>query len=113
MTTPRRAVLLVLLLASVLQLGACGTIIYPDRRGQDGGQIDPMVALLDGVGVLFWVVPGLAAFIVDFATGAIYEPAIDLHAPAPWAGERRTILLPARGEPGERRATWTVGGATR
>jgi len=107
---PRRsratqATLVVLLLASVLQLGACGTLIYPERRGQDGGDIDAMVVLLDGVGVLFWVIPGLAAFIVDFATGAIYEPGLDLHAPVPWAGEQRTMLLPAR-VPGERHASW-------
>jgi hypothetical protein len=30
--------------------------------------------VLDGVGVLVFVVPGLVAFGVDFATGAIYLP---------------------------------------
>lgn len=58
----------------ILQLTACGTIIYPERRGQVSGRIDPAVAIMDGIGLLFWVVPGLIAFAVDFSTGAIYAP---------------------------------------
>ncbi|MCY1453949.1 hypothetical protein D9M71_709760 [compost metagenome] len=33
-----------------------------------------MVAALDAIGILFYVIPGLIAFGVDFATGAIYLP---------------------------------------
>lgn len=58
----------------VTQLSACGTIFYPERRGQLTGEIDPGVAILNGIGLLFYVVPGLIAFGVDFATGAIYLP---------------------------------------
>ncbi|SDR86329.1 hypothetical protein SAMN05216421_0468 [Halopseudomonas xinjiangensis] len=60
--------------ALVTQLSACGTIFYPERRGQLTGEIDPGVAILNGIGLLFYVVPGLIAFGVDFATGAIYLP---------------------------------------
>lgn len=56
----------------VTQLTACGTIFYPERRGQISGEIDPGVAILNGIGLLFYVIPGLVAFAVDFATGAIY-----------------------------------------
>ena len=56
------------------QLTACGTLFYPERRGQLNGQIDPAVAALNAVGILFYVVPGLIAFAIDFATGAIYLP---------------------------------------
>ncbi|MFC5697840.1 polyribonucleotide nucleotidyltransferase [Pseudomonas sp. GCM10022186] len=56
------------------QLTACGTLFYPDRRGQIEGKIDPVVAGLDAIGILFYVIPGLIAFAVDFATGAIYLP---------------------------------------
>ena len=56
------------------QLTACGSIFFPDRRGQIDGKIDPMIAVLDAVGLLFYVIPGLIAFGVDFATGAIYFP---------------------------------------
>lgn len=60
--------------ALLTQLTACGTLFYPDRRGQIEGKIDPVVAALDAIGILFYVIPGLIAFAVDFATGAIYLP---------------------------------------
>lgn len=56
------------------QLTACGSIFFPDRRGQIDGKVDPVVVVLDGIGLLFYVIPGLIAFGVDFATGAIYLP---------------------------------------
>ncbi|PRB80044.1 polyribonucleotide nucleotidyltransferase [Pseudomonas sp. MYb185] len=58
----------------ITQLSACGTIFYPERRGQISGEIDPGVAILNGIGLLFYIIPGLIAFAVDFATGAIYFP---------------------------------------
>lgn len=63
------------LAASLLtQLAACGTLFFPDRRGQIEGQVDPLVAGLNAIGILFYVIPGLIAFGIDFATGAIYLP---------------------------------------
>ena len=56
------------------QLTACGTLFYPDRRGQIDGRIDPAIIAFDAIGLLFYVIPGLIAFGVDFATGAIYLP---------------------------------------
>ncbi len=56
------------------QLCACGTLFYPERRGQISGQIDPAIAAMNAIGVLFFVIPGLIAFAVDFSTGAIYMP---------------------------------------
>lgn len=55
---------------------SCGTILYPERRNQKtaGNRLDVGVMLLDAVGLFFFVVPGLIAFGVDFATGAIYLP---------------------------------------
>jgi len=58
----------------LLQLAACGTLIYPERRGQSKGELDPVIVVLDAVGILFFVIPGVAAFIIDFNTGAIYLP---------------------------------------
>ncbi len=55
-------------------VSACGTLLYPERRGQDKGPLDAKVVIMNGIGVLLFVVPGLVAFIVDFATGAIYLP---------------------------------------
>ncbi|QRV23628.1 polyribonucleotide nucleotidyltransferase [Marinomonas foliarum] len=58
----------------ITQVTACGTLLYPERRGQTNGQIDIGVAALDAIGLLFFFVPGVVAFGVDFVTGAIYLP---------------------------------------
>ncbi len=72
--TNRQRLLGGLLITSLLAQAGCGTLLYPERRGQLGGQIDPTVAVLDGLGCLFFVIPGLIAFAIDFTTGAIYLP---------------------------------------
>jgi hypothetical protein len=64
---------LVTLLLS-LSLTACGTLLYPERKGQVSGQIDPGVAILDGIGLFLFFVPGVVAFAVDFSNGTIYLP---------------------------------------
>ena len=58
----------------IIELAGCGTILYPERKGQKGGRIDPGIAVLDGLGLLFFIIPGVIAFAVDFTTGAIYLP---------------------------------------
>lgn len=62
------------LILVTLHLTACGTILYPERKGQVSGQIDPGVAALNGIGLLFFLVPGVIAFAVDFSNGTIYLP---------------------------------------
>ena len=64
----------VAILCASLFAAGCGTILYPERRGQSAGRIDFKVVALDAVGMLFFFVPGVVAFAVDFATGAIYLP---------------------------------------
>ena len=54
---------------------SCGTILYPDRKEhKGGGNLDPAVVVLDSIGLLFFIIPGVIAFAVDFTTGAIYYP---------------------------------------
>jgi hypothetical protein len=94
---------------------SCGTLFYPERRGQKSGSVDPTVAILDGIGLLFFIVPGLIAFAIDFSTGAIYKPGsgglIDTsnNAPDPDAGESQVAHAdtpaPATGE-GEGGQEW-------
>jgi hypothetical protein len=48
--------------------------MYPDRNGQKAGQIDPLVAVLDGIGLFFFIIPGVIAFAVDFSNHSIYLP---------------------------------------
>jgi hypothetical protein len=58
----------------LLQLASCGTLLYPERRGQKSGQVDVAVVLMDAIGLFFFIIPGVIAFAVDFSTGAIYLP---------------------------------------
>ena len=58
----------------IIELAGCGTILYPERKGQKDGRIDPGIAVLDGLGLLLFIIPGVIAFAVDFTTGAIYLP---------------------------------------
>jgi hypothetical protein len=60
--------------AFTAQLMGCGTLMYPERRGQRGGRLDVGVTVLDAVGLLFFVIPGVIAFCVDFSNGTIYLP---------------------------------------
>ncbi|MDZ7922796.1 MAG: hypothetical protein U5M23_01780 [Marinagarivorans sp.] len=59
------------LLANV---SGCGVLLHPERQGQTGGNLDVAIVLLDGIGLLFFVVPGLIAFGIDFYQGTIYLP---------------------------------------
>ncbi|MGM0418345.1 MAG: hypothetical protein ACQEQS_06460 [Thermodesulfobacteriota bacterium] len=53
---------------------SCGTILHPERKGQVSGRIDPGIAILNGLGLFFFLVPGVIAFAVDFSNGTIYLP---------------------------------------
>ena len=59
----------------VVQLSGCGTLLYPERRGQKAGHLDVGVVILDTIGLLFFIIPGVIAFCVDFSNGTIYLPA--------------------------------------
>ena len=61
-------------IAFVVQLTGCGTLFYPERKGQRAGRIDAGVAILDGIGLLLFIIPGVIAFAVDFNNGTIYLP---------------------------------------
>jgi len=56
------------------QLMGCGTLMYPERKGQRSGRLDVGVTVLDAVGLLFFIIPGVIAFCVDFGNGTIYLP---------------------------------------
>ena len=58
----------------LLNIVSCGYILYPERKGQTGGKIDAGVAVLDGLGLLFFIIPGIIAYAVDFSSGCIYLP---------------------------------------
>lgn len=58
----------------ILQVAGCGTLLYPERKGQKGGRIDVGVAVLNGIGLFFFLIPGIIAYAVDFSNGTIYLP---------------------------------------
>jgi hypothetical protein len=71
----RRAITAGLSIATASLLSSCGTIIYPDRVHQKHrGKLDPAIIILDGIGLFFFIIPGVIAFAVDFSTGAIFLP---------------------------------------
>ncbi|MFO8044407.1 MAG: hypothetical protein R6U30_00860 [Halomonas sp.] len=59
---------------SITALVGCGTLFHPERKGQMSGRIDPAVAIANGVGLLFFILPGVIAYAVDFSNGTIYLP---------------------------------------
>ncbi|MDF1763634.1 MAG: hypothetical protein P1U57_09510 [Oleibacter sp.] len=72
--TLRKPFVLSLVAAGILQLSACGTILHPERKGQVSGKLDAGIVVLDAIGLLFFVIPGVIAFAVDFSNGTIYLP---------------------------------------
>lgn len=56
-------------------LAGCGTLMYPERRGQPRtGGIDWTVAGMDAIGLVFFFVPGVIAFAVDYHNGSLFLP---------------------------------------
>jgi hypothetical protein len=62
----------IIMICFFINLIACGTIMYPERKGQRDGRLDPAIVILDAVGLLFFFIPGVIAFAVDFNNGCIY-----------------------------------------
>ncbi len=71
---PTRASKLLIIAALSFQVAGCGTLLHPERKGQRGGDIDVGIAILDGIGLLFFIIPGVIAYAVDFSNGTIYLP---------------------------------------
>lgn len=64
-----------LLIISLLLQTACGYVLHPERRNQHtGNKIDVDIAALDAIGLLFFILPGLIAYAVDFSSKTIYLP---------------------------------------
>lgn len=70
----KKLTLITCLLSLLFNVSACGTILHPERKGQRDGRIDAGVAVLDGIGLLFFIIPGVIAYAVDFSNGTIYLP---------------------------------------
>ncbi len=62
---------------TMLTLGSgsvgCGYLLYPERRGNRGGNIDAGTMVMDLLWLLPGLIPGVVALIVDFSSGAMYR----------------------------------------
>lgn len=59
----------------VAPFSGCGTVFFNERQNKEhSSNLDPNILILDAIGLIFWIVPGLVAYGVDFATGAVYLP---------------------------------------
>ncbi len=72
MKSPR--IIISALVFTMLINTSCGTVFYPERKGQINGRIDLKVAVGDALALLFFIIPGVIAFAVDFNNGTIYLP---------------------------------------
>lgn len=60
---------------TALSLGGCGTLLHSERLNQPHSRdLDWKIVALNGLGLIFFFIPGVIAFVVDFHTGAIYLP---------------------------------------
>jgi len=60
---------------AALPTSGCGTLMFSERQDEPHSEkFDPNILILDGIGLLFFIVPGLIAYGVDFYSGAIYLP---------------------------------------
>ena len=70
----KKTVIFLFIFSLLTSLTGCGTVLYPERIGQRNGHLDSRIVILDGLGLILGVVPGVVAFIIDFANGTIYLP---------------------------------------
>ncbi len=71
----RTGILRAFILALAISLVACGTIIHPERQNQRAStNLDVGIVILDGIGLFFFIIPGVIAYAVDFSNHTIYLP---------------------------------------
>ncbi|MEL7367823.1 MAG: hypothetical protein AAFN74_02840 [Myxococcota bacterium] len=68
----RRVLLRQLAITPVVTSG-CGYLLYPERRGRTGGDVDKGVLVIDLLWLIPGLVPGIVCLIVDYTTGCIYK----------------------------------------
>lgn len=89
----KKLVLGLALTGSLLTTPSCGALLFPERQhAPHSEKLDPNILILDGIGLLFFIVPGLVAFGVDFYTGAAYLPEGEEEGQGPFIGDRDEVL---------------------
>lgn len=71
-----RKFFLSILFISFLLLSSCGTLIkFKQINKPVSNKIDYSIVGLDSIGLVLFVIPGVAAFSIDYLTGTIFLPA--------------------------------------
>ena len=77
----KKSMLVALAGVLVLQLTACGTLFHAERKGQQAStQVDPTVLILDCCGLLFGIIPGVVAIVIDYSNKTIYYTKAEVKA---------------------------------
>src|SRR5438270_3749731 len=86
----RRRILLGAALPLAFGASGCGYLLYPERKGTKGGEVDTPILIVDLIWLLPGIIPGVICLIVDFTTGCIYrKPARAERDPAPAGSKGR------------------------
>ncbi len=65
----------VFLALAIFAVSACGTLLKPNQVGKrHSSKIDTKIAVLNAVGLLFGIIPGVVAFAVDYYNGTLFLP---------------------------------------
>ena len=68
--------LLAISLVTSLCFYGCGTILKEEQINQPhSGKLDWKIVLLDGIGLIFFIVPGVVSYAVDYSNGTLFLPA--------------------------------------
>jgi len=67
-----RAIAASLLITIGASTMGCGYLLFPERRGQQGGYIAGGTLVMDCLWLLAAIVPGVVFLIVDFTSGGMY-----------------------------------------
>ncbi|MGN0870937.1 MAG: hypothetical protein ACI4UV_07060 [Victivallales bacterium] len=77
----KKSMLVALAGVLMLQLTACGTLFHAERKGQQAStQVDPTVLILDCCGLLFGIIPGVVAIVIDYSNKTIYYTKAEVKA---------------------------------
>ena len=67
-----KKIIIVALLGTAI---SCGTIMKPYQINQpNSGQLDATIVLLDSLGLVLFIFPGIIALTVDYSNGTLFLP---------------------------------------
>ncbi|MCL2567129.1 MAG: hypothetical protein FWE18_03410 [Alphaproteobacteria bacterium] len=60
---------------AVFFVTACGTLLKPQQINRaHSGRLDTTIVVLNAIGLLFFLIPGIIAFAVDYSNGTLFLP---------------------------------------